>query len=108
MTYLGTDATDHRSARGPKPPAPQLGGGITQYATKLPGITQKFGAEHQKMALKMVNLKQKRKFFLGLRKKTQKFGAEHQKMALKMVILEKKLDFFRLRRLSAPQEVVLS
>ena len=61
--------SDHRSGMGPKPPLIGGGGGITQYAAKLPGITQKFGAEHQKIALKMVNLKQKRKFFLGLRKK---------------------------------------
>ena len=66
---------NHTSATGPK--TPPIGGGLRNTQPNCRGLRKN----------------------LGLR---------HQKMALKMVILKQKLDFFRLQRLSASQEVLLS
>ena len=49
--------------RVPNPTHPQLGGGITQYAAKLPWITQKFWAETAKNGLENSEFEAKTQFF---------------------------------------------
>ena len=62
---IDNDILDHRSATGPNSPLV----GITQYTAKLPGITQKVGAEASKNCLKNGKFETDFEPFFRLRKK---------------------------------------